>query len=419
VITDGIAIDRLPAEASVAPEHAAVLSPDAGIVHRIDEALTSYDHPRLAPAFAQSCNTGPVFGVRLEGRAGAMADDPLAAQAAAAGEAVERYSACHLPTSRLRTARAAELSPAPIVAPLWMRQPEADQPITWMPAVKLRTDGRGAHAWVASSRAFLLQIDDQPDVATPTSTGLASHPDPWRALYSALLEVIERDAVMITWLTRGRVVPVRTGLSWTTPAGRHIRFDRSVEQYHLFLLDSPTDVPVVFAVALGGPGQPAMAVGAAAHLHLAHACRKALVEAHQTMHWATGMLAGGRSVPATPDELDDFDDHVAYYLDADRLRAVDFLLNSDVEAVCVDLAGDAFEVNAELSVRTVVEMAAHGGVDCYAVDVTAPDLREAGLWVIRAVSPQLYPLLVGSGPRPDHPRLPASAPVNPDPHPFP
>jgi ribosomal protein S12 methylthiotransferase accessory factor len=274
-------------------------------------------------------------------------------------------------------------------------------------------------AWVASTRAFLLHSDDQPDVATPTSTGLASHPDPWRALYSGLLEIIERDAVMITWLTRRRAVPLRTGLSWTTPGGRTVRFDRSVEQYHLFLLDSPTSVPVVFAVAFGAAGQPAMAVGAAAHLHLPHACRKALVEAHQTLHWATGMRAGGQRVPASADDLDDFDDHVAYYLEPERRRAADFLLDSDAEPVQVDIDGDLFQANAELSTRTVVEMCEDGGVECYAVDVTAPDVREAGLWVVRAVSPQLYPLLVGSGARPDHPRLPASSPVNPDPHPFP
>jgi ribosomal protein S12 methylthiotransferase accessory factor len=397
---------------------AALVSPDVGIVHRVDEAVTGYDHPRLAPAFAQACDSGPVLGTSHQGRAGAMADEPAAAVAAAIGEAVERYSACHVPTSRLVTATIDELAPAPAVPPLWLGAPRPG-PLTWVPAVRLRPRGPGDPAWVAASRAYLRHLDDQEQVCTPTSTGLASHRDPWRALYAAVLETIERDAVMLTWLTRGRSVPLRTSLRWRTRTGREIRFDRGVEEYRLFLLDTPTSVPVVFAVALGGIGQPAMAVGAAAHLHLAHACRKALVEAFQTLHWATGMLAAGRSVPATAQELDDFDDHVAYYLDPSRLSAISFLLDTDAEPEHVNIEDDLFEVNAELSLGAVLQMCADGGVEFYAVDVTAPDVRQAGVWVVRAVSPQLYPLLVGSGARPDHPRLPAGSPVNPDPHPFP
>ena len=407
-----------PSTAVVDRMSAALVSPDVGIVHRVDEALAGYEHPRLAPAFAQACDTRPVFGEPHQGRAGAMAVDPVAARAAALGEAVERYSASHVPTSRLVTAPVGDLAPVPVVPPLWLAPPGAG-PITWAPAVRLRPDGAGERSWVAASRAYLRHFDDQTSVCIPTSTGLASHPDPWRALYGAVLETIERDAVMITWLTRGPAVPVRTGLRWRTSRGREIRFDRSVEDYRLFLLDSPTSVPVVFAVALGGTGQPALAVGAAAHLHLAHACRKALVEAYQTMHWATGMIAAGRTAPATAAELADFDDHVAYYLDPSRLAAVDFLLDSGAEPVHADIGADLFEVNAELSTRTVLHMCQDGGVEFHAVDVTAPDVRAAGLWVMRAVSPQLYPLLVGTGPRPDHPRLPAAATVNPDPHPFP
>ena len=73
------------------------------------------------------------------------------------------------------------------------------------------------------------------------------------------------------------------------------------------------------------------------------------------------------------------------------------------------------------------------GLSAYAVDVTAPDIREAGLWVARAVVPELCGLDVVHGIRYLGGRRLYDAPVdaglldqpldlselNPDPHPFP
>jgi ribosomal protein S12 methylthiotransferase accessory factor len=399
----------------VITEFARVVSSDVGLVHRLDDGLTGYDHPRLAAAFAQSCALQPVFGVPQQIRAGGLDPDPDAARRAAVGEAIERYSACHVPRSRLRSARAGDLGDT--VAPAWLEPPDDDPVLDWVPGTKLPG---GAPAWVAASRVYLQHIHDPAPVVTATSTGLASHPDPWQALHAGLLEVIERDAVMITWLTRAAVTPIRTTLRWRTDRGAQIRFDRALETYALFLLDSPIGVPVVFAVALGAECQPGLAVGAAAHLDLATACRSALVEAAQTLRWAATMLASGREVGTDPGAFTDFDDHVAYYLDPARRGAVDFLVDSDVPPIEVDLDAPRPRVDPADASRTILRRAHGAGLSCYAVDVTAPDVRSTGTWVVRAVIPQLYPLLLGPPERrPAHPRLPADAAVNPDPHPFP
>lgn len=395
-----------------------LVSPDVGLVHRLDDGLTGYDHPRLAPAFAQSCALQPVFGVTQQIRAGGLDTDPVAARRAAVGEAIERYSACSIPRSRLRFARAAELG-GDVVGPAWLRAP-GDVAVTWVPGTRLSAVGCGAPAWVAASRVYLQHVHDPAPVVAATSTGLASHPDPWQALHAGLLEVIERDAVMMTWLTRAPATPLRTPLRWRTDRGAHIRFDRAIERYFLFRLASPVDVPVVFALALGGQGQPGLAVGAAASLDLARACRSALIEAAQTLRWAATMLASGRGVVQDPAAFEDFDDHVAYYLDPSRRGAVDFLLESDLPPMDVELDTARPQLDPEDTARTVLRHLSAAGLASYAVDVTAPDVRSAGVWVVRALVPDLYPLLLGAATRrPAHPRLAAEVPVNADPHPFP
>jgi ribosomal protein S12 methylthiotransferase accessory factor len=225
--------------------------------------------------------------------------------------------------------------------------------------------------------------------------------------------------VMLTWLTRAKVTPLQTGLRWLGQRGNAVRFDRAVERYELYLLDSPTRVPVVFAVAFGAEQQPGAAVGAAAHLDVVEACRKALVEAHQTMHWATHMMTDGRTRASDGAALRDLDEHVAYYLDHAHVDAFDFLHRGSGPPEVVDLEAPPDGVDPESACRQVLARAEEAGLECFAVDVTSPEVRAAGLWVIRAVVPGLYPLLVGTGHRPDHPRLRADDPVNPDPHPFP
>lgn len=412
--------------ASARQRLAALVSPDVGVIHRVDAGLTQYDHPRLAPAYAQMCETGALFGVRTTAHAGAMADDPQRAWPAAAGEAIERYSATLVPESRLRRARSSELAAVPVVPPQWLANNHERDPLSWVAGKQLHAAGPALPAWVAASRVYLAHHGEPGRVAMPTSSGLACHTDPWQALLSALLEVIERDAVMITWLTRASALPLQTALRWTARGGNEVRFDRAPERYHLYLLDSPTGVPVVFAVARGADRQPGAAVGAAAHPSLAHACRKALVEAHQTMQWATHMLAEGRTAAPTADRIEDLDAHVAFYLDPSRTRAFDFLdangastPRSAPTSGAVDLDNLPGLPDPQTACRQLIADATAAGMDCYAVDVTAPEIRAAGLWVIRAVVPALYPLLVGAGPRPDHPRLSADAAVNPDPHPFP
>lgn len=416
----------------------ALVSPDVGVVHRVDAGVTGYDHPRLAPTFAQVCNTEPLFGHAHPARAGGMAEDPDRSELAALGESVERYSAASVPRSRLHRAAPGELAEIATVPPDWLDATSAVGPVWWSPGRRLRPVGPAEPAWVAASRVYLAKSEEAGRVPIATSSGLACHSDPWRALRSALLEVIERDAVMITWLTQAPVTPIAAELRWIGPRGNPVRFDRAVEQYRLYLLDSPVAVPVVFAVAFGSDGQPGAAVGAAASLDLAAAARKALVEAHQTMHWAAHMMVDGQDHHVPDNGVDtgfqDLDEHVAYYLDPGRVGAFDFLRTSAVPALPVELSpvelnpvelnpvelspGPADGSAAEADCREIVARADAAGLDCFAVDVTAPDVRSAGLWVIRAVLPGLYPLIVGRE-RPDHPRLRADTPINPDPHPFP
>jgi ribosomal protein S12 methylthiotransferase accessory factor len=398
----------------------ALLSPDVGIVNRLDDGVTPWDHPRLATAFAQICDTHPITESSCNALPAGMAVDVPGARNAALGEAIERYSAAIVPTSRLTYADAASVAAAhPCAHPEWLRRSIPHPPVAWVSGWRMRPGVHAESAQLAASRVYLSDLDAEAGIAVTTSTGLACHPDAWTALRSGLLEVIERDAVMTTWLSRGPVHPVSSPLSWRTREQLPVRFDLAIEEYRLFLLPSATGIPVVLGVAIGAANQPPVAVGAAAALDLAQACRKALIETHQTLRWAAHMRAQQRAIPRESAELKDLEDHVAFYLDPGRISAFDFLLRTTQPDVSTDLTVPSGDQDAASDVDVIVRRCVDAGYDVFCADVTSADVRCAGRWVIRAVIPEMYPLLVGTQLLDEHPRLARERAINPDPHPFP
>jgi ribosomal protein S12 methylthiotransferase accessory factor len=401
------------------------VSADVGIVNRVDEACSSFRHPRLAMCFTRGCDSSAVGAAPPRGGTGGVGTSVGAARAAAIGEVLERYCAAHRPEP-LRVATTAELrgeragvQPSNVIPPAVPADPDAS--IAWARGTRLDSSGAHRPAWIAAARVYMDADDAERQVTT--STGLAFHYDPWRAARGGLLECIERDAVMVSWLTRSGARELSTELRWRSD-GVEIRFDLALERYRLYELDSPIGVPVVFALALGSDGQPPVAVGAAAHPDVVRAARKALIEAYQTFWWVRQMQADGRAAPSAND-IGDLDDHVAYYLDSARLAAFDHLINAPT-VPGPDLDKPRCDLDPESDVLRIVADADRGGHAVYLVEVTTPDVRAAGGRVIRAVTPTLHPLLVGTGLRDHgpysdaHPRLRGRIyEPNPHPHPFP
>ena len=182
------------------------------------------------------------------------------------------------------------------------------------------------------------------------------------------------------------------------------------------------DVPCVLGVARSRvPGDAPLGVGAAAAPTIERAIQKALDEAVRVRSWAHALHSARVPLPA---DIRDFDDHVRFYAEPAHAGRTAFLDASrdwrHVREIAPLAPADRVgQLCARLERRSA---------SAYAVDVTAPDVRDAGLAVARVVAPELCaldvehaapllggrrlyeePVRLGFGPRP----------INPDPHPFP
>jgi len=420
----------------------ALVSPYVGIVRSVEEVVGEPFDIRL-PSLC--CETGHL-GPQQTGAGSGLDRD--SARAAAIGEAVERYSACETDHLEAVVGSARELG-ARAVAPdrfalhsraqharpgFPYRPFTADTPVAWVPAFSLPD---GAPVLLPAQLVFLhwKLREGEERIARSTSSGLACRPTLEEASLSGLLELLERDAFMLTWKAR---------LSWPRvawPSGSRLAaFEREfVAPTGLSVaaldLSAVWSVPTVLGVARSSvPGEAPLGVGAAAATSIESAATKAIDEAIRVRSWASALRAldpGGESLPP-PEEIRTFEQHIQFYAYERHLAATRFL-DASPERRAADGVEPLEGGTPSAQVRTLCERLSERGLTAYVADAAPPDVRTAGLCVARVVVPELCALDVEHAARylggvrlyKEPVRLGFCArpltedELNPDPHPFP
>jgi ribosomal protein S12 methylthiotransferase accessory factor len=385
-----------------------LVSPYTGVIRSVVEVLAAPGEIRLVAVSCETSNgellpAGPVS--RLGSGSG---PDRETALAAALGEAVERYSAAfpaapeelllgsaaELGDRAVRPARFALFGEHQYAEPGFPYRPFTETTrIAWVEGFELP---RGGRALVPAQLVFLNDAygTEEERIGSSTSNGLACGATLDEAVLGALFEVVERDAFMIVWSNRLSL----PRLCWEdddelldfearylAPTGLHFR---AID------LSAFWGVPTVLGVVRGGEhAGAALGVGAGAAATIQQAVRKSLDEACRVQAWAADLafLDPGRLFAPNCSDIRDFDDHVHYYADPERARATAFLdAGAEVRRVAevARLPGESVAARIEAIVERL-----HGrGCSAFAVDVTAPDVREAGLFVAKVLAPELCAL---------------------------
>jgi ribosomal protein S12 methylthiotransferase accessory factor len=259
------------------------------------------------------------------------------------------------------------------------------------------------------------------------STGVAAHVRPAPAIVSAICEVIERDAIAMTWL--GRLPLPRIELTQPLPpvlAANHRVLERSLVRHEFFDATTDIGIPTVYAVQLLD-GHPSVAqyVNCACGFSAAEACAKTIREAAP----ARPVLRLVDDVPADSQDFRSLYDG-AHHLGKPAFRqAFDFLLQSPRRRPLAEVEIDAPADEAG-RVRYLVERFRAMDMEVVIVDLTSDELRRLGLWVVRAVIPELMPMssvqrgrFLGTPRLYEYPRKAGYGPltedsVNPLPQPF-
>jgi len=327
------------------------------------------------------------------------------------GEAAERYSAGRWSWDELTVAARAQLTTSSIdPRDLVLYRPEQyallpyapyedETELTW---IEGRSLVRDEAVWVPAIAALMeFTIRSEAEFLFPiTSNGLAAGPTLRDAVVSAIYEVIERDAFLISWLNR---LPARVLDAGTHP-DPDVRdlasaYRRRGVRLALFLLPTDHPVSVVMGVAFqeGGFGGPAATVGLGAHLEPVAAARQAVLEVGQVRP-AFRERIRDRDQARVAELVDDptrvatMEDHSLLYADPAMVRAFDFL---DGDETPWDEAADVGGPPDNAALDQLIDHFASVGQDVAYVNLTSPDVERLGIHTARAVLPGFQPIWFG------------------------
>jgi len=265
--------------------------------------------------------------------------------------------------------------------------PDRAAPIRWVRGVSLT---RRALCWVPAVLTYLHIPAETPAerFTLPISTGCAAHRTFAAAVRNAVCEVVERDAISLTWLQR-LALPRLTLHDAGADLARVLQLaaDRDSE-IHLFDATTDVGIPTVYGldVAREHPDCTTV-VTCATDLDPRRAVAKVLREGASTR-----IALGPRRPGATdPDDFITAFDGARYMGRPERLHAFDFLLGSRAARPLGALPGlAAGDPAAEL--RLVLDRLDRLGFEVVVVDLTTDEALRAGMRVVRAIVPGLQPL---------------------------
>lgn len=354
---------------------------------------------------------------------GGKGSTPREALRSAVGEAVERYCLFWPDEGRIERATHAALDADRTVVDLDAvdvmtrrvegigRPLDAEAELSWTHGTNLLT---GDRAWLPAQLVWSRTgpLADEPRYVPGTTSGAAAGPDLREAVVGGLTELVERDALVRTWL--GGSPPRRVDLDAVPDLRARAEALLPTDRFevHVLALESQVDLPV-YGVALvrERDAYPKFVFGSAAGFDPRSTILDAFVEVGQG--WRRACELGAERDPASvdPGEIRDLEDNVVLYGRPEAFEQVAFLV-----------AGEATDLRRSAVADDELAgcLARLRAADCtpVAVDVTTPDVAAAGIRVVQTLVPQLVPLCPPSVVPADHPRVDADDP--PDaPHPFP
>ena len=393
----------------------ALVRPEVGLMERVTFLPTEVGAVDLEVAATTLGNLTLTFphisrpdggDVRATVMGGAGADvDAEQSWIRAVVEGAERYSTMVYSPSDFVVAPASELGPAALdlhtipccsddeysdpSCPL--HPPDLDSPIRWVRGVSL------VHGGERLVPAVMTHLYLKPWPAErfwlPISTGVAAHTHLKPALAAAICESIERDALALTWLLRLPLARIESTSTRSQSLDTLLdRLAQSTVRHHALDATSDVGVPTVMAVQVT-EGHP--------HCRIFMSCATAVdaeIAFAKAIREASPARAVLESAPPCPADVRDFCEvthGASYYGRGGGPDDFSFLLDTQTTTRLADVGDRALRAPGTKQSQELDRLIARLRslrMEAIAVDLTADEVRDAGLWVVRVIVPDLVPI---------------------------
>lgn len=304
----------------------------------------------------------------------------------------------------------------------------------WIPARSLsRKNSTLIPAQLASAHYWRTEgSKKEPMLRWTITTGLATGQTIEEAVFRGILEVIERDAFMITYLNM--LSPTVLDNEYLSKSDEDIReILGRFKKYNLTvkLLKLITDIPVtvIGAVILDSSKKgPAFVIGAKADTNLKEAVLGALSEALSVRYAFKHKWKDPVNLKKINRE-----ERVAYWFDMEKSKKIEFLTSGKIVQETVDQKKNIYAKNIvgenykeKLQSLVALFKDTH---EIFYVDLTNPEMKRLNIYSVFVIIPDFQPMHLDEsipylgGARlksvPESQGYKSAKPLNPEPHPFP
>ena len=325
----------------------------------------------------------------------------------AVGEAIERYSPSIVDADRIVWKRPKDLDGEfldPRMCGLYSNEQyerhgfpfvrfDAEIEHPWVQGSWVAT---GQPVWIPAVFVFLtVELHQEQSICQGTSNGLAASTDKDDASLRAILEIVERDAFMATWLTGSSAQLIELDDTLDPLLQEALKGLESLgANVEIYTLPTSAIGTTVLCLAFGdGENYPGVTFGLGCDLEPRAALRQAILELGQTGPYLRRMMQSKiLTTPADPIAVHEMLDHAAIYFQRELASAFDRLRNNKHTILLRDL-----KTIRKHSLQECISALNEAGVKVALIDVTSADVATGPFRVMRAVSPDLQPIWYGYG----------------------
>jgi ribosomal protein S12 methylthiotransferase accessory factor len=334
----------------------------------------------------------------LEVVASGIGETKLQANNSAVGEAVERYCAGYIQKDKILYVNQGDLKEPSLNLhkyPLYSRAQYESPEFPYHPFSQEKTVG-----WVKGKNLTKSQIDtyvpaafvwdsyrplrqDELFITYGIVTGSACGKTINDAIINGLLEIIERDSFMIMWYNQLSLPKIDIN---SFPRVKKI-FGRFFERsnFQLDLIDTTTDIGVPSVFGLLRTDDKKIFVGGAARLTMEEAIIKTLLEISQLYIGNKNLTYSKQKFSIKDEQVIDCYLRVPYYLQKENQKNLEFIYASSKIKNATDY--DFVNHDNQNQLQQLLNLLKGVNLEVFAVDITTPDVKEAGLFVVKTIVP--------------------------------
>lgn len=333
-----------------------------------------------------SANTKKLFNISRDVSSGGLGvnEDKRIAMASCLAEALERYCMSYIPKNEINSCKKAELNTKYVFSDFStysdeqydkfdnFSNPNLDV-IEWTKIYDIKDKKRFMY-WPAS--LIYLPFDINKVVAETTSTGMAAGFSIDECILSGLMELIERDSLMINFMQRLNPpeIDINTIFGKNKKIIDSIRKDYNIKIYKLY---SDFNVPIYLSIIYRIDNKKIhYGIGACASLCSDYAINKSLKECLFTYFYSLNIMDVRQK---DPDKIKTLYEHFLYYQgdNFDKLLFNSKLIKYEKEKISFD------EVLINLK---------KNNIDVYFKELTTDDIKDTGIKVVKVIAPSLIDL---------------------------